>query len=57
MILICDFCNSKKREIIKIPNAFIIQDDYILFPSDPMERYTNMCLDCMNIDRGVKSDM
>ena len=57
MLIICDFCNSQKKSIIKIPNAFIIQDDFILFPSNPIEKYTNICLECMGIDRSVKNDM
>jgi hypothetical protein len=57
MILISDFCNSQKKEIIKIPNAFIILESVILFPSDPREKYTNLCLECMGLDRGVKNDM
>lgn len=55
MILICDFCNSQKKSMIKIPNAFILLEDYILFPSDPREKYTNLCLECMGIDRGELS--
>jgi hypothetical protein len=51
MILICDFCNSRKKMIIKIPNAFIIQEDFILFPSDPIEKYTNICVDCIGVKR------
>lgn len=41
--------------MIKIPNAFILLEDYILFPSDPREKYTNLCLECMGIDRGELS--
>jgi hypothetical protein len=49
MILICDFCHSRKKEIIKIPNAFIIEEDFILFPNDPRDKYTNMCVDCIGV--------
>jgi hypothetical protein len=41
--------------MIKIPNAFIVLDNYILFPSDSREKYTNLCLDCMGSDRGELS--
>lgn len=57
MLLICDFCNAKKREIIKLPNAFIIHEMVIEFPNDPKLKYTNICLDCMGIDRSGNYDL
>lgn len=57
MFLKCDFCNAKKREIIKLANAFYTQETCIIFPNDPKEKYTNICTDCMGIDRSGKDDL
>jgi len=51
MLFICDFCNTRKKEMIKLPNAFEVNTDYILFPIQPKQRYTNICLECIGIQR------
>ena len=33
MLIICDFCNNQKREVIKLPNAFEINENSIMFPT------------------------
>lgn len=49
MLIICDFCNNQKSEVIKLPNSFEVNESYIMFPSDKKYRYTNICLDCIGV--------
>ena len=58
MIFICDFCNVPKKEVLKIPNAFIVEEGFILFPVDPKEKYTSICTECIGLEGGnIARDM